>query len=292
MIHWDDLRYFLAVERGRTLAGAAARLGVDATTVSRRLDRLSSSLNTTLFEIGPRGHTLTPSGEKLLNHAEEMERSLIAASGDLSGERSRLAGTVRVSLSEGFATWVVAPRLSEFHTRHPDICLEIATTNGFLNPSKREADMAVMLARPSRGALLSQKLADYRLGLFASHGYVEQHGRVRDIDDLRQRPLIGYIPDFIYADELRYLQEIDPQLSPSFASSSINVQHAMTRNGAGVAVLPQFIARNDPLLEPQLSDQVEVKRSFWIVVHRDLRRLARVSAVIDWLHEIAQMLER
>ncbi|MFZ2982052.1 MAG: LysR family transcriptional regulator, partial [Sphingobium sp.] len=136
MIHWDDLRYFLAVERGRTLATAAARLGVDATTVGRRIDRLAASLNTSLFEVGPRGHALTPSGKKLLAHAEEMERSLLSASGDLSGERSRYAGTVRISMSEGFATWVVAPQLSQFHERHPDISLEIVTTNGFLNPSK------------------------------------------------------------------------------------------------------------------------------------------------------------
>lgn len=285
MINWDDLRYFLAVERGRTLAAAAARLGVDATTVGRRIDRLAASLNTSLFEVGPRGHTLTPSGKRLLTHAEEMERSLLSASGDLSGERSRYAGTVRISMSEGFATWVVAPQLPQFHARHPDISLEIVTTNGFLNPSKREADMAVMLARPSRGALLSRKLADYRLGLFASQDYIHDHGAVRDIEDLRTRTLIGYIPDFIYADELRYLHEVDVQLTPNFASSSINVQHSMVRGGTGVAILPNFIGLNDPVLVPQLAETVMVQRSFWVVVHRDLRGLARVSAVMEWLQQ-------
>ncbi|MFZ2983398.1 MAG: substrate-binding domain-containing protein, partial [Sphingobium sp.] len=130
--------------------------------------------------------------------------------------------------------------------------------------------------------------ADYRLGLYASRDYIRDHGAVQDIEDLRSRTLIGYIPDFIYADELRYLHEVDVQLSPNFASSSINVQHAMVRGGIGVAILPNFIGLNDPVLVPQLADAVMVQRSFWVVVHHELRRLARVSAVMEWLQQAVQ----
>lgn len=287
MIQWDDLRFFLALERSRTLSGAAARLGVDATTVGRRIDRLSAALNATLFEVGPQGHSLTLTGEALLRHAEEMERSVLTASGDLMGERTRLAGTVRMSVSEGLAAWVLAPNLPAFHERHPGIHLDIATTNGFLNPSKREADLAVMLARPTRGALVAQKLSDYSLALFAGRDYVTRHGAVESIADLRSRTLIGYVPDLIYSEELRYLEEIEPGLSPQVASSSINVQHAMTRANLGVAVLPRFIGVADPALVALLPDQVEIRRSFWIVVHADLRRVARVNAVVEWLRDLA-----
>lgn len=286
-MYWDDLRYFLAVERGRTLGKAAAKLGVDATTVGRRIERLGHALNAKLFEVGPYGHSLTAAGEKLLQHAEEVERSILAANGDLTGESGRLAGTVRISLSEGLATWVFAPNLPIFQARHPGIMLEIATTNEFLNPSKREADLAVMLARPTSGALITQKLTDYRLGLFASRDYIAAHGTVAALDDLRQRVLIGYIPDLIYSDELRYLGEIDAALRPGLTSSSINMQHAMTRAGLGVAVLPHFIGMNDPALVPLLPDIITITGSFWIVVHADLRRVARVNAVIEWLREIA-----
>lgn len=290
-MQWDDLRYFLAVERNRTLSKAAAKLGVDATTVGRRLERLGHSLNATLFEVGPFGHSLTAAGEKLLQHAEEVERSILAASGDVTGESSRLAGTVRISLSEGLANWVFAPNLPVFQTRHPGIMLEVATTNGFLNPSKREADLAVMLARPTHGALITQKLTDYRLGLFASRDYIASHGMVEDLADLRRRPLIGYIPDLIYSDELRYLQEIDAALSPRLTSSSINMQHAMTRAGLGVAVLPHFIGASDPDLLPLLPETVSIAGSYWIVVHADLRHVARVAAVIEWLREVAGRLD-
>jgi len=290
-MYWDDLRYFLAVERGRTLSKAAARLGVDATTVGRRIERLGHSLNAALFEVGPHGHSLTAAGEKLLQHAEEVERAILAANGDLRGESGKLAGTVRISLSEGLATWVFAPNLPIFQARHPGIMLEIATTNEFLNPSKREADLAVMLARPTSGALIVQKLTDYRLGLFASQDYLAAHGMVADLDDLRQRVLIGYIPDLIYSDELRYLEEVDAALQPRLTSSSITMQHAMTRAGLGVSVLPHFIGMSDPDLVPLMPETITITRSFWIVVHADLRRVARVNAVIEWLRQVASGLD-
>jgi DNA-binding transcriptional LysR family regulator len=165
--------------------------------------------------------------------------------------------------------------------------LEIATTNGFLNPSKREADLAVMLARPSSGALVVQKLTDYRLGLFASPDYIAAHGPIIDLADLRRRTLIGYIPDFIYAEELRYLHEIDAGLQPIVTSSSVNMQYVMTRSGLGVCILPHFIGLQDASLVHVLPENVAVTRSFWMVVHTDLRRVARVDAVVEWLRGIS-----
>lgn len=284
-MHWDDIRYFLALARTKSLAAAAKRLHVDATTVGRRIDRLAASLNTDLFETGLGGHLLTESGTRLLQSAEEVERSILGASELLTGERSRLEGSVRISMSEGFATWVVARYLPSFQSLHPDIKLEIATTNGFLNPSKREADLAVMLGRPVKGPLIVRKLADYSIGLYASREYLASNGEPTCVAELNSHPLIGYIPDFIYADELRYLSEIEENLSPTISSSSINVQLAMTRAGLGIAVLPNFMGRHDSLLSPLLQE-VQIRRSFWIVVHRDLAKVARVRAVIDWLDNL------
>lgn len=285
-MQWDDLRHFLALARAQTLSVAGQSLGVDGTTIWRRVDRLSKELDTSLFEIGANGHQLTASGEELLRHAEDAERAVQAANSALTGERGRFAGTVRLSLSEGFATWIIANGLAAFHAAHPGIRLEIATTNGFLNPSRREADLAVMLARPAKGPLVTRKLTDYHLKLYAARHYLENHPSIRAKEDLRQHVLIGYIPDFIYAEELRYLAEIDPELAPQFSSSSINVQHALTHAGQGIAVLPQFIGAQDDTLIPLLAAEVQIERTFWIVVHQDLSRVARVRAVIDWLKQL------
>jgi len=284
-MQWDDLRFFLAVERTGTLGAAGARLGVDATTVGRRIDRLSDTLNTPLFDVGSQGHRLTPAGETLLQHAEAVERSILAATGDLTGESSRLAGTVRVSMPEGLASGLVAPGLPAFHAAHPGIALELASTQGFLNPSKREADIAIMLSRPVSGRLIVSKLGDYRLGLYASRSYIERHGMVTDVADLRTRTLIGYIPDLLFWDALRYLEDVDPGLQPRITSSSIAVQHALTHAGTGLCVLHHFMAREDVTLVPVLPDIV-ITRTYWMVVHADLRRVARIAAVMDWLRSL------
>lgn len=285
---WDDLQYFLAVARNRTLTAAAAQMGVDATTIGRHIDRLSSALNTGLFETTKSGYMLTASGNDLLSRAEEVERNILNIRSEVAGERTRLAGTVRISLSEGFATWVLAPMLAGFRERHPEINLEIVSTNGFLNPSKREVDLAIMLARPVRGKLIARKLTDYDLGLYAASEYVARNGSPANLPALRAHKLLGYIPDFIYAEELRYLSEIDDGLEPAISSSSINVQHILTRTGCGICALPRFIGAQDPLLVPILEGQVSIRRSFWIVVHDDLRRSARIEAVITWLDALVR----
>lgn len=285
-MHWDDLRIFLAAARSRTLSDAARKLGVDATTVGRRLERLSGDLKTTLFEATPAGLTLTSHGERLLVQAEAVEQSIAVASDTLTGERSRLRGLVRISISEGLATWVVARHLPEFRSLHPDISLELVTTNGFLNPSKREADLAITLARPARGHLIASKLADYRLGLFASKAYLARHGAPESGEEIGRHPVIGYTPDFIYADELRYLGEIGSRIEPSLSSSSINVQQAMIHAASGIGVLPLFIGRQDEALVRILEGSAEIQRSFWLVVHKDSRHVARIAAVIDWLKQL------
>lgn len=286
MMHWDDLRIFLAAARSRTLSDAARKLGIDATTVGRRLDRLAGDLKTSLFETTVSGLVLSSHGQQLLVQAEAVEQSIGRATGTLTGERSSLKGLVRVSITEGLATWVVARHIPAFRALHPEITIELVTSSGFLNPSKREADLAITLDRPKRGHLITSKLCDYRLGLFASRAYVTQHGMPESGDALAGHPVIGYAPEFIYSDELRYLAEIGIKPEPSLSSSSINVQHAMIRASGGIGVLPLFIGRQDESLVQILAETTEITRSFWLVLHRDSRRIARIAAVIDWLKDL------
>jgi DNA-binding transcriptional LysR family regulator len=130
-----------------------------------------------------------------------------------------------------------------------------------------------MLARPSRGPLIAQKLSDYGLGLYGAGSFVNAMGKPAEPENLHKFPLIGYIPDFIYADELRYLSEIDPALVPRTCSTSINMQRSMCAKGLGFAILPHFTARNDPAITHILPEDSAIRRSFWIVVHRDLRNV-------------------
>lgn len=285
MFDWDDLRVFLAVARARKVAPAARALGIDATTIARRLTRLEKALDAELFEVGAGERALTPRGQELLAHAETAESAALAAMEDVKGQEHRLSGQVRLSVAEGFGTWVLAPGMGDFNRRHPGIRLDLVTASGFLNPSNREADMAVMLARPQRGRLTVRRLGDYRLHLYTSPAYIERVGRPGKPADLRDCTLVGYVPEFIFSPELDYLDEVEAGLEATLRSTSIIMQQRMIADGAGIGVLPDFIARRDPGLMPLMADRVEISRSFWLVMHGDLRRLARIGAVADWVQE-------
>ncbi|QGP78633.1 LysR family transcriptional regulator [Sphingobium sp. CAP-1] len=291
MFDWDDLRVFLAVARARKMAPAARALGIDATTIARRLARLEKALDAELFEVGPGERTLTARGQELLRHAEAAESAALAAMEDVQGQEQRLSGHVRLSVAEGFGTWVLAPGMGDFNRRHPGIRLDLITASGFLNPSNREADMAVMLARPQRGRLTVRRLGDYRLHLYASPAYLERVGRPGKPADLRDCTLIGYVPEFIFSPELDYLDEVEAGLEAKLRSTSIIMQQKMIAQGAGIGVLPDFIGRHDPGLMPLMANRVEIIRSFWLVMHGDLRRLGRIGAVADWVQERIETLK-
>lgn len=278
-VNWDDLRIFLAVARTGTLSAAGRRLGLDATTVARRLGRLEAEAGRSLFEVTPAGHMLTPRGQEMLGHAQAMESAAIAcAEGAQAGHQA--SGTIRVSLAEGFGTSVIAPHIHEFAAAHPGVAVELVASSGFLNLSRREADIAVMLARPQRGPLVARKLTDYHLGLYGRRG---AQPRPVSLADLSSQRLVGYVPDLIYAPELHYLEEMAPGLRATLSSTSVNAQAAMVRSGAGVGILHCFVGDADPELERLLPGEIDIARAYWLVMHRDLRGVARVKAFVDWL---------
>lgn len=283
-IDWSDYQAFLAIARAGQLARAAAAMQVDATTVGRRLRRLEARLGTTLFEQTREGQVLTEAGERLLAAVEAMER----AAADVAEERGGggLSGTLRISVSEGFGTWFLANRLPEFAAAHPGLTLDLVASSGFLSPSKREADIAVVLSRPKAGPVIARKLSDYALRLYASPAYLAQAGTPARAEDLAQgHRLVGYIPDLLYAPELRYLDEILPGLAATIRSSSINAQHRLLAQGAGIGVLPCFLADSDPSLQGVLPERC-ITRSFWIVTHKDTHNLARVRAGVKWMTDM------
>ncbi len=285
-MNWDDLRIFLAVARQGTLAQAAARLAIDPTTVARRVQRLESSLGATLFEHTPLGHVLTTRGTALLDQAQMMEEAMVAATERGGSAKGIADGTIRVSVSEGFGSGIIAPNLADFSNAHPGIVIELVASTGFLNPSRREADIAIMLARPKRGPLIVRKLTDYGLGLYGRRDRTD----ISSLSVLNEHRMIGYVPDLIYSPELRYLDDVPGNLSASLTSTSVNAQVQLVRSGAGIGILPCFIADHDPALQRFLSEEIDIHRAFWLVIHRDMRGIARIRLFIDWLDELVAKL--
>lgn len=285
---WSDFQAFLAIARSGQLAKAALQLGVDPTTVGRRLRRLEASLATTLFEQTRNGQELTEAGEALLTSVEQMA-SAASRIADRSGSGEGLTGTLRISASEGFGCWFLARHLPRFQSGNPDLAVDLVASSGFLSPTRREADVAIMLSRPRKGPLVAHKLSDYTLGLYASADYLAQRKAPRKPADLSEaHALVGYIPDLLYAPELRYLDEIHAGLHATIRSPSITAQHSLVASGGGIGVLPCFMAGHDPRLVPLLPE-CRITRTFWFVTHQDIRKSPRVTRFRQWLDETVQL---
>ena len=185
---WNDLRFFLAVARAGRLTVAARQLEADHTTVSRRISALEHALKTKLFERRPQGYALTEAGERLLSKAESMESQALAVASEIGGSDLALSGTVRVGAPDGFGTYFLAAELGALAERHPGLVLQLVALPRTFSLSKREADIAITLEQPTEGRLVSRKLTDYRLRLYASEAYLERHGPIRELADLAGRP--------------------------------------------------------------------------------------------------------
>ncbi len=283
MFNWDDLRVFLAAARTGTLGEAGRRLGIDPATVSRRISRLETTFRSTLVTRSSDGIQLTAAGAQLLELCLVAETSIEEA--HLKSRTDTISGIVRISAAEGFGVSFLSPALGSLLKERPGLKIQLAASSGFLSPSSREVDMAITLSPPKARRLVVEPLTHYELGLYAAPSYLKQNGRPKKIEDLRTRQFVGYIDDLIYAPELRYLDEVQPGLSPTLASSSILAQRTMVASGSGIGVLPCFLA--DGLTRLFASDLV-LERRFWLSMHNDMSTVSRIRTVRNWLKALVK----
>lgn len=284
--NWDDLRLFAAIVRTGRMATAARELGIDHSTVSRRMTGLESSLGAQLLDRSPAGVRLTSAGTALLPFAERIEAEAHGAERSLGGLDQGVSGTVRLATPEAFGTYLVARQLHRLAARHPGLQLELVPASQSVSLTKREADLAVALSQPPKGRLYARRLTDYRLGLYASRDYLARHQPITSIKAISDHPFVWYIDELIDLPELRYLDQVVAGARTVFRSSSIAAQHEAVAAGVGLGVLHGFVAGTDSRFIPVLQDEVSVSRSYWLVLHADQRNLPRIRAVVDFLTEI------
>jgi DNA-binding transcriptional LysR family regulator len=286
MYHWDHLRYFLELSRQGKLVKAAVRLHVDHTTVSRRIAVLEKQLDVRLFDKSPGGYQLTDAGLRLLPMAETIEAQSNQLYQEISGKDARLSGTVRVATPEALGSQVIARHVTEFRIEHPDIEIELVAETRRMSLSKREADIAINFARPDSGRLISWKLCDYRLKLYAARQYLDAHPAINNQDDLAQQNFVSYIDDLIEMPELRFFENTIKNAHVVFRSTNVSAQYNAILDGIGLGLVHCFMAQNEERLKPVLPDQIWVDRTYWLLVHEDLRRVARVDAVCQFLTRV------
>ncbi|MCA8057409.1 LysR family transcriptional regulator [Burkholderia orbicola] len=288
-LNWDDLRYFLEVARMQTASSAAKRLGVDHTTVARRVRELEVALGTVLFDKSRSGgFVLTSEGQRLLGYADTIETTVHSASEQFASGAQTLTGHVRLGSTEGFGCFFLAPQLVHFSAKNPDVSIDLLPVPHFVSLSKREADIVVTLEQPKRGQYIYTRLCDYRLRLYGTREYLSQRPPIKKVADLRDHAFIDYVADLAFSHELLYLHNTVPNVVANLCSTSVIAQYHATLQGKALAILPCFMAEQNPMLAAVLPDEVVVTRRFWLCSREELRRLRRIESLWDYLRSAAE----
>ena len=287
MLQWNDLRVLLAVARAGTLAGAAAALRINATTVGRRLSALEEALAVRLFDRTPDGYALTQAGRDLLAHAERMEHEVQAAERAVTAADQRPAGVVRLATTEMLATRFLVPHLPRLLGRHPQIQLAIATTTRPIVLARGEADITVRLTRPREPDIVAQRLGAIHLALYAARTYLAAHGAPeRPEHSLRGHRVVLFAPSRAFDVENSWFAARLGDAQVVLRSDSVSAIYAATLAGLGIALLPVLVAGREPELVRLPTGREAEPRIIWQGVHRDLMKSARVQAVMRFLADV------
>jgi len=285
---WDDVRLFLALCRARTLGGAAAALGVDASTVSRRLAAMEEALSATLFDRGRDGVTGTKAAEDLMPAAEQIEEAMARFAGEAEGLERVVSGPVRIACPPDVAEVVVAPLVPELLASHPQLRIEIDPGEAVLDLTRREADLALRIVRPVRGDLVVTRLAAVRWVPVAAPEVARSIGTLRNWSDA---PWVGWGERLSSRAPARWLATHARGVEPVVRSDSLMLQIALVRKGVGVALVPEPSAEHYGLVclktGTALRDGANALPSdeLFLVTHRALRQVPRVRVVWEALVE-------
>ena len=287
---WDNLRYFLELARAGTLLAAARRTGVEHTTVARRIQALEKQMGVPLFSREASGHRLTEAGRQLLPAVEAMETAVmgVESSAEAHSGASGLTGLVRVGVTEGFGTSILAAHLARFTLDHPGLSIDLLALPRLLHLSRREADIVISLERPTRGSVIVTRLADYTLCLYGQREYLARRPLVTQREDLRHHAFVNYVDDLLFTKELQFIDQLHAPERFAFRSTSITAQYEAVRIGAGLGVLPAFLADRDPVLSRVLPQEAMFTRTFWMSMPQEAKQLARIQAVWTLLKDVAQ----
>jgi DNA-binding transcriptional LysR family regulator len=286
VLDWEDLRHFLAVARAGSTLGGARLLGVNQTTVARRVTSLEAALGgTALCERRQSGYRLTEAGRHVFAHAERMEAEAAALSHLLAAEARRAAGTVRATTNELVANLILVPFVQEFRRRHPELRVELIVDDRRLDLARGEADVALRAGwRPLEPGLVGRRLCDMGWAAYCSRDYAARHGGVPTTPEaLRDHQLVGGEGALAALPGPRWLEATAAGAEIACRSSSLTNLIAAVKAGLGVATLPCFVGDAEPDLIRCLPPIEAIRASLWLVTREALREAPHIRAFLDAL---------
>lgn len=279
-MEWSDLRVFLAVARTGTLGAAARSLGQTQPTMGRRLRALEEAVGHTLFQRTADGFVLTDEGSTVLGHAERIEEEALAFQRELSGNAAQLDGMLRLSCSEWFGTYMLTPVLAAFGARHPGVCVELLTDARLYSLPRREADMVFRIKPFDEPEVISRRLLHIPYAVYAPLGY-----DAPSLGDGAATRVVTMDIAFSQMPDAVWLKNALPNAGVGFRSNNREVQARLCAEGAGLAVLPRPLGDATPGIAPIDLGESPPGRDTFVGYHKDMRRLARMRALLDTVVE-------
>ena len=287
MLDWNDLRYFLAVAKGGSTLAAGRDLRVSQTTVARRIAALEESLGVRLFDKRQAGYALTPGGQDLLERAGQVETAANAFADAASAQSRDVSGTVKITTEEVYAITLLASLLRELHEKHPDIRIDLDTSQTVRDLGAGEADISLRSTKGGHQAagLVGRQLCVDDWALYCSRAYAERHGVPRTRAALKKHAFIGGGGGNLWLHYQSWLQSLGLEEQVAMHHATSGGLLSGVRSGFGMAVLPCIVGDSDPDLVRCIPPRPNHDRMLWLFTHERVRHTPRVRTVIDFLYE-------
>ncbi|MEW6644703.1 MAG: LysR family transcriptional regulator [Pseudomonadota bacterium] len=278
-MEWDDLRYVLAVAEAGSLAGAARTLGVNHTTVLRRISAFETSLGLRLFERLPTGYVLTGGGEELIAAARTVRDTVTTLERRLVGQDLRLSGTVRITTTDTLMATLLPGVLADFRAEQPGIDLEVAMANAMANLSLRDADVAIRPSNNPPEALVGRRVAAIAFAIYGSPAYLARHDPA---DDLAGHHWVAPDDNLAATTAAQWMRTELPECEVVLRADSLLALRQTAEAGLGLAALPCYLGDTSPGLVRVRPPIAAMATALWVLTHDDLRHTARIRAFTEF----------
>ena len=280
----DDLLVLLAVSRSAKFTTAAQALGLNHTTVSRRIAALEKALGGRVLARATGGWELTDLGAQAVQVAEQVE-AVVGTLGAAGHAPDPITGVVRMTATDGFSAYIAAPAVARLRRDHPGLSVEVVTMTRRALQQRSGLDIEVVVGEPQVHRAEAVRLGDYMLGMYASRAYLAEHGTPATVAELNAHPLVYFVDSMLQVDDLDAPRRLVPAMRDGLTSTNVFVHVEATRAGAGIGFLPCFMGDLHDDLVRLLPAEIAELLPYWMVLRPDSLRRPAVAAVVQALRE-------
>ena len=281
---WDDYLYFLKVAACGSLKAAAQEMGMNHSSVFRRINGLEKKLNVRLFERMNTGYKLTAAGEDIIDRVQQIEEQMHAIQRLIQGKDVHLSGYLKISTTDTIGYYWLPPYLTRFKTLYPDIVIDLDIKTRYTNLSKREADIVIPAVNTQPDYMVGKKIAPIYVRLYGSVNYLAQYGYPKDTNDFHQHRFLLPNEALSSLPANKWLRSHIKEENVVACCDKLTGLYHLARQGLGLTVLPHYVAESDPALIELFQLPEDCHHHVWILTHPDIRYSARIRAFMQFMY--------